>query len=501
MKNRKTLNYFLKKLGISYDLPSELSDFSPVGITADSRKVKKGFVFVAKKGLNFDGHNFLKSAYKNGAVCAFVEKIYDIPGFPQIKTESVNDILPELLSLYYDRPETKFKKIALTGTNGKTTTSYILDSIFSKAGYVTGVIGTISYRYADVTESAPFTSPDPEILYPLLHRMVEKGVEVLIMEVSSHALKQKRIGNLKFDAALLTNFTQDHLDFHKTMDDYAASKRILFEKHLKDNAIVAVWSETLRKNEIIPELLSKTEYSLNPSSQVDYKCVDYNLSVKGITGYIKTPESKFPFKLKLIGEHNILNLTGALIIADGFGISTRTSLKAVENTIVPGRLEPVGERLNIFVDYAHTPDALDRAQDSLNKLKKSGRLITVFGCGGERDAQKRPLMGKSVNDKSEIAIVTSDNPRREDPLKIIEEILTGMEGKKLKSEDVASAKKGIIVIPDRRQAIFTAIQGANEADLILIAGKGHEDYQILGTEKIHFDDKEVAAEAEKLKWK
>ncbi|MBU1533971.1 UDP-N-acetylmuramoyl-L-alanyl-D-glutamate--2,6-diaminopimelate ligase, partial [Myxococcota bacterium] len=379
-------------------------------ITCDSRKVKSGTLFLALKGITSDGHNYLDSIHEKGAVCALVE--HKNPNAPvlQIAVPDTRELWGKSISWLHDRPEEKLAFIGLTGTNGKTTTSYILEKILNDNGVNTGIIGTIEYRFNERRVPSPFTSPDPEILYPLLDEMVQGNVKVVIMEVSSHGLAQERVKGLRFDAALLTNFTQDHLDFHHTMEEYARAKRLLFTHHLKEGALVAAWADSAHLDDIVSPSLQRVLYSLGDNPRAHYRAVEHNLTLSKLTAHIVSEDDSFTLSSLLIGEHNILNILGAAILAGRFGVSMESALKSAYSVTVPGRLERVEGKVPVFVDYAHTPDALDRAQEALLPLVK-GRLITVFGCGGDRDVQKRPLMGASVDSRSHIAIVTSDNPR------------------------------------------------------------------------------------------
>ncbi|MBN2725226.1 MAG: UDP-N-acetylmuramoyl-L-alanyl-D-glutamate--2,6-diaminopimelate ligase [Deltaproteobacteria bacterium] len=476
------------------NIPDALCSVEASVVTADTRKLKKNGVFLALKGISSDGHEYLEKAQSMGAAVAVVEKISPAVSLPQFVIPSTREIWGVVLAAFFGNPEKKMKFIGITGTNGKTTTTYILEKILATEGIKTGIIGTVEYRYGDTRIPSSFTSPDPEILYPVLKEMADNSVETVIMEVSSHSLAQRRVGGLFFNAALLTNFTQDHLDFHKTMDEYAAAKRMLFSEHLVSNAAVFAWNETGNLSEIIPEDINCVYYG---SRSADVRCdvliENMNCSIQGIEASLSWNGEKEAFSSGLIGEHNILNVTGAILLASAMGIKIDKAAKSVSNVVVPGRLARVNGIIPVFVDYAHTPDALDRAQSALRGLI-DGKLITVFGCGGDRDADKRPKMGKSVDLGSDVGVVTSDNPRTEDPVTIIEAILGGMNGPILDSGS-APGEHCHVVIPDRAEAINWAIKRAGMSDCVLIAGKGHEDYQIIGHHKIHFDDSEVSAKA------
>jgi UDP-N-acetylmuramoyl-L-alanyl-D-glutamate--2,6-diaminopimelate ligase len=490
------LQKLLKKMSIPIPegINSKLLNSDITNITSDSRKVDSGTLFIAMKGITSDGHNFLEKAHEKGAVAALVEVENPKVDIVQFQVKDTRELWGKSISILFDNPHEKMKFIGITGTNGKTTTSYIIEKILNDGGISTGIIGTIEYRYKGYSTPAQFTSPDPEILFPLLDNMEKAGVEIVIMEVSSHALAQERVKGLKFDAVLLTNFTQDHLDFHGDMEEYAKAKGLLFTKYITDDSLVVAWGDNSSIDSIIPSEKSKITYSIDPQSKCDWVVASHGLSINGIEGQVKNRNSNYHFKSPLIGEHNILNVLGAVILSGKFNIPHQKAFDSISEITVPGRLARVGSDLPVFVDYAHTPDALDHAQESIRSLLK-GRLITVFGCGGDRDHLKRPLMGASVDSGSHIAVVTSDNPRTEDPGDIISHILPGIKSSEITKDELFSSLKGHIVIPNREDAIYSAILHASDEDAILIAGKGHENYQIIGKIKNHFDDSEEAQKA------
>jgi len=385
--------------------------------------------------------------------------------------------------------------LGITGTNGKTTTTTLLFSVFERLGFTPGLIGTIAYRFRDRMEPSNFTSPDPEILYPLLARMKRAGVDTVLMEVSSHALAQKRVHGIRFSAAVLTNLTQDHLDFHGTMKEYAAAKSLLFSEHLTPGARIVAWTGNPHLREIIHPKFTVLGYDADPGPGTDVYVTNLVHSIDGLRFLAHTPGGSVAVRSPLIGTHNVQNLLAALSVVHALDLPLPAAAEALSDVTVPGRLArvPAGD-VPVFVDYAHTPDALDRAQAALRPLTR-GRLITIFGCGGDRDRTKRPLMGKSVERYSDLAVVTSDNPRTEDPSSIITMILSGMGPERIPADELATAVRGILVEPDRAAAIAVAIAAAGPDDTVLIAGKGHEDYQIIGTIKHHFDDHEHAVAA------
>ncbi|MDA3864296.1 MAG: UDP-N-acetylmuramoyl-L-alanyl-D-glutamate--2,6-diaminopimelate ligase [Deltaproteobacteria bacterium] len=465
------------------------------GITTDSRKIKPGYLFIAIKGQKTDGHNYLNQVHQKKGLAALVNSINPELQLPQIQVENTSSLWGPVFARYYGNPQESMKFIGITGTNGKTTTSYILEKILNDNGIKTGLIGTIEYRYGKTREPALFTSPQPDQLFPLLSRMKQAGVQAVLMETSSHALALQRYRTIKFDLALLTNFTQDHLDFHVNMDDYAAAKRLLFTQYLKPEGIAVAWAESKKVDFIIPQKIKPVTFGFNPSLHPNWLLTLDNLSIKGLKAHIKDCKNNKEYQIKssLIGEHNLLNLAAALILAQSLGVDITRACSGITKLNIPGRLERVPGSIDVFVDYAHTPDALERVQLALKPLTE-GRLITVFGCGGDRDALKRPIMGASVDNISDVSLVTSDNPRTEDPYTIIKDILPGIRSRQYSPEELEKIDRGHIVVTDRKEAIKTAIKHARKNDVVLIAGKGHEDYQIIGTIKHHFDDREIAAE-------
>ncbi len=465
------------------------------GVTQDSRRVEPGFVFLAIRGVSADGHDYLSSARLRGAAAAVVERRVDGVDIPQIEVTDARAWWGRLVAAFCGDPHRHLTFVGVTGTNGKTTTTTLLHHVLSELGFVPGLIGTIAYRWKDRKVPSEYTSPDPEILFPLLERMRADGVDTVIMEVSSHSLAQRRLGDIRFKAAVLTNFTQDHLDFHGTMEEYAAAKSLLFTEHLAPRARVAAWTGNPWLRRIVPDFLPVTGYDAQPGPDVQVWAKDIRESLDGLDFIAVTPDGEVPVHSPLVGTHNVQNLLAVASLAYLLELDLARVMSAASRVTVPGRLARVipGD-VAVFVDYAHTPDALDRAQAALRPLVK-GRLFTVFGCGGDRDRTKRPLMGRSVQEHSDIAVVTSDNPRTEDPLSIIGMILEGMDGARLQEGDLPSAERGIWVEPDRSRAIAAAIAAARPDDCVLIAGKGHEDYQIIGKVKHHFDDAEQAADA------
>ena len=453
-------------------------------ICSDSRQAKEGALFIAIEGYKDNGMRYIEDALRRGAVAVVVEERCSAQLSKRISaqvcyTKSARKCALEIARVFFGHPSEAFSLIGVTGTNGKTTITYLLEAILREAGANPGVIGTVSYRYGDMVKKAQNTTPDPLYTQALFSEMREGGVSHVVMEVSSHALAMDRIMPQDFDFALFTNLSQDHLDFHKDMEDYFRAKSILFTGLRKEAEAVINSDDHYGK-----KLLTMTRGNVHTyglSGRADYLGQIQTLDISGSQLSINSRQ----FAMRLAGKHNVYNLLAAYGVSKLLGISDdsiRNALRRIQR--IPGRFERVGDGRDyyVFVDYAHTPDALDHLLDAANSLRK-GKIITVFGCGGDRDRKKRPIMGSIVEKKSDIAIITSDNPRTEDPLAIIEEIKNGLNG------------KNHLIIPDRREAIFRAIELAEKDDIILIAGKGHEDYQILKDRTIHFDDREVVAEA------
>jgi len=469
-------------------------DVTVESIEYDSRKVRSGSLFVAIRGFASDGHDFVVEAANRGARAALVEEARGAVGIPEIVVPDTREALGRVAHEFFGRPSERLATHGITGTNGKTTTSYLLDSIFRTAGLTTGVVGTLGYRVAGVHEVGDRTSPEAPDLARLLASMVEAGVDAVAMEVSSHALALKRAVGTKFDTATFTNLSRDHLDFHGTLEAYGAAKRRLFEllegEGWKPGATAVVNTDDAFGRKIARALRSSERVRLLTYGMTggDVRASDVEIRRSGTRARFETPGGSFDVDLKLVSTFNVLNALAAAAVALSQGISTdsiREGLASVER--VAGRLETIdaGQDFAVVVDYAHTPDALERVLAALAALRPE-RIITVFGCGGDRDKGKRPIMGEIAVRNSDIVIVTSDNPRTEDPGLIIRDILAGQP---------LSDRGRIEVIEDRRAAITQAIRLAAPGDVVLIAGKGHEDYQIVGTRKLHFDDREEARAA------
>ncbi len=463
---------------------SSLSNPEITMICSDSRQVTPGALFIAIQGYQDNGIKYIENAVSRGAEAVIIDEKYRSQlgyqnRFPVCYTDHPRKCALNVSRIFYNNPSKAFILSGITGTNGKTTVTYLIEEILRENRQNPGVIGTISYRYNDIIKKAKNTTPDPIDIQFLFNEMKKGGVSHVIMEVSSHALVMDRIQPQDFDLGIFTNLSQDHLDFHETMEEYFKAKAQLF-MGLKEDAYAVINNDDSYGKKIMSITRANVlTYGINTRS--DYTGKINSLSIEGSTFLVNGTE----FKINLAGEHNIYNVLSAYAAVKVFNIDDDTigsALLKIKN--IPGRFERVkeGDNYHVFVDYAHTPDALDHLLDAANSLKR-GRIITVFGCGGDRDRGKRPIMGGIVEKKSDIAIVTSDNPRTEDPLAIIEDIKKGLNG------------DNHLVIPDRKEAIYRAIELARKDDIVLIAGKGHEDYQILKEKTINFNDREIALEA------
>lgn len=487
-----------------------ISDFSGdpdreiKGLAYDSRKVKPGDLFVALTGHKENGHDYLNEAVKKGAVALVAEDFRGIQtDISKVRVPNSREALSKLAIQFYNSPFEGMNLIGITGTNGKTTTSYLLESILNTSGARAGVIGTINYRFMGRTYPAPVTTPESLDLMRLLREMADKGVTDVILEVSSHALDQKRTGDCPFKVAIFTNFSRDHLDYHRTMEEYFRAKSLLFQglkrNNEPDDHIRAIINMDDPKGRELAEITKARVVSYGLDQACDVRADSILADKEGLKARLITPIGETDLRSRLIGKVNIYNILAASAAALSLNIPLDTLVEGIERLRgIPGRLELVrnDRGLMIVVDYAHTPDALIKALNTLRPLTK-GRLITVFGCGGDRDRGKRYEMGFVAGENSDLAFITSDNPRSEDPLSIIVQIEKGIQDSGLMRLDWDSQgrpqRSGYFIEADRRKAIHKAIGMADDKDLVLIAGKGHEDYQIIGGGVRHFDDREEAA--------
>lgn len=458
---------------------SEYTDVDIVDITADSRKVGAGFLFVCIKGASFDGHAVAEDMMKQGAVAVVAE--HDLGLKNQVLVDDSRAVLSEMCANFFSNPAEKLKLIGLTGTNGKTTTTFLIKQILENMGKKVGLIGTVQNMVGDEVYPAHYTTPDPHELQSLLRKMVDAGCEYCVMEVSSQALAQGRVNGIHFLLGAFTNLTQDHLDYHKTWENYFQAKRLLFKAC--DIAVTNIDDKNGLK--IVSDLPCKVvTYSVDNNS-ADYTAKNVAFSPAGVR-YELVCDKIGRVSCPIPGRFSVYNSLCAASVALALGFDFDDVLRAISNSKgVKGRIEvvPTGTDYTVIIDYAHSPDGLENIISSLKEIAK-GRVVTVFGCGGDRDRTKRPKMGKIAADLSDFCVVTSDNPRSENPSKIIDDILDGM-------KDTKTPYK---VVENRKEAIAWAMNNAKPDDIILLAGKGHETYQILPTGTIHFDEREVIAE-------
>ncbi|RPJ15353.1 MAG: UDP-N-acetylmuramoyl-L-alanyl-D-glutamate--2,6-diaminopimelate ligase [Desulfobacteraceae bacterium] len=467
-----------------------------------AQDVRPSGLFVAISGHSADGHDFIDEAMARGASAVVVQKPVEC-NLITIQVENTRKALGKIAAKFYGNPSMKLVTIGITGTNGKTTTSYIIESILASAGFKVGVIGTINYRFSGKTFSNPVTTPESLDLQRILFEMVKEDTTHVVMEVSSHALDLFRTEACFFDAAIFTNLTHDHLDYHGDIETYWLCKKRLFTGILvsgpkKEKAFAVINCDDARGKEL-SETLSVKCVKTGSSAAYNVHTINSGLSTEGIEAAISTPMGSFQFRSKLVGKHNVENILCAAGLGAGLAISPEKMAEGIESVrVIPGRLERIDNSSgrSVYVDYAHTPDALKNVLLSLRPITR-GRLICIFGCGGDRDRTKRPLMGEIAATLSDIAVITSDNPRTENPSDIIKEITDGVTRKKIDRYDPLELTRdfngrGYVTEPDRERAIRLGISASRPGDTVLIAGKGHENYQIKGTIRIHFDDREEA---------
>ena len=471
--------------GVEYKVLQKVSD-EIIGndMEFDSRLIRPNGVFIALIGSIVDGHDFIPKAIENGAKTILVEKdVEKQEGINYFLVEGLREKMATIASNFYGYPQNNLKIVGVTGTNGKTTTTYILESILGEENVAR--IGTVEYKIGNEIIPAPNTTPSSLEIIKICKKAVEKNIKYLIMEVSSHGLDIGRVNMLRFEAGIFTNLTLDHLDYHKTMENYYLAKRKLFDL-VKDkkNSIINIDDEYGKR---YLEYTKGISYGIENG---DIQGKIQRITREGQEVVIKIFDKEYKINLKLLGRYNLSNLLGAIGAVKTLGISDEEIIKKIPLIHgAPGRFEPVkiDRDFTVIVDYAHTGDALENILKSINEFK-TNKIITVFGCGGDRDKSKRPIMGAIAENLSDIVIVTSDNPRTEDPCEIIKDIVKGL------------TKENHIIEVHREKAIEKAIGLAEKNDIILIAGKGHENYQVIGREKIHFDDKEEVVKAlEKLK--
>ena len=458
------------------------------GISYNSKTTKKGDIFVCLVGEHTDGHEFALNAIENGAAALLVEKKVEGTKIPQVVVSSTRHKIADIADRFYSSPSKGINLIGITGTNGKTTVTHLIQKIFEENGQKCALIGTLGYKLSSNSEyrDAKHTTPQAPELQATLRMIkdVEK-IDNVVMEVSSHALDQNRVGGCRFNGAVLTNLTQDHLDYHITMENYFKAKALLFERLKEGNFAVINADDEYgdRFISVVPEGVKVYTYGVRQQS--DVMAHNINFSLNGAEFTLVANAKEYKVNLHMNGMFSVYNVLAAVTTALAMGIDIEIALKALQNVKgVAGRFEVVVKKPLVIVDYAHTPDGLKNVLKSAREITpEDGKLICLFGCGGDRDATKRPKMGAIAEKLADKIVITSDNPRSEDPQVIITDIIAG-----LKSVDT----KNVIVEPDRGSAIALLKTIANNNDVVVIAGKGHEDYQILKDKTIHFDDREEA---------
>ena len=464
-------------------------------ITADSRAVKPNSLFIALDGATVDGHNYIDKAVAAGAVAVIVSKPVTVPDDVCVITVAdTRQAMMVCVPYFFDYPANRMRMVGVTGTNGKTTTTHMIRHILKAQGHKVGVIGTVHIMIGDTSYPIHNTTPDVVDLQHILHQMVQENVEYCVMEVSSHALALGRVSGVEFDTAVFTNLTQDHLDFHKTFENYLAAKCKLFEQvsapnQVKDNKGAVINIDDSYGHRVMEKTTAPT-ITYSTLGKGTLNASDVHMSTKNSQYTVNYKGESYPVSMNTTGLFNVYNTLAAIGACLQEGISMEaidTALKTFSS--VPGRFELIeeGQDFAVVVDYAHTPDGLQNILETAKAIKEN-RIIIVFGCGGDRDATKRPIMGRIAAEYGDKIYVTSDNPRTEDPVQIVKDVEVGV---KEALRDGTSYE----VIVDRREAINHAIHDAKTGDIVIIAGKGHENYQILKNETIHFDDREEARKA------
>jgi UDP-N-acetylmuramoyl-L-alanyl-D-glutamate--2,6-diaminopimelate ligase len=462
------------------------ADVDITGVNIDSRRIEKGHLFIAIPGTQTDGHNFIPKAIEQGAAAVLCEYFPNtrVPGITYIAVESTEDAVGKVATVFYGEPSLKLKLVGVTGTNGKTTIATLLYNMFRKFGHKCGLLSTVCNYIEGEAIPADHTTPDPIELNKLLHQMVEAGCEYAFMECSSHAIAQKRIGGLKFAGGLFTNLTRDHLDYHKTFENYRDAKKAFFDGLSKD--AFAITNADDKNGAVMVQNCKAKVKTYSTRSMADFRARIIECHFEGMYLEIDGHEVGVQF----IGKFNVSNLLAVYGAAVMLGKKPEDILLVLSTLkSVAGRLEPIRSKdgITAVVDYAHTPDALENVLNAIHEVLdgKGGQVITVCGAGGNRDKGKRPLMAQEAVKQSDRVIITSDNPRFEEPQDIINDMLAGLDQKQMKK---------VVSIVDRKEAIKTACMLAQKGDVILIAGKGHEDYQEIKGVKHHFDDREVVRE-------
>lgn len=473
---------------------SYLADLNPEisSIEMDSFDVKIGSLFVCINGNTVDGHLFAKIAEEKGAAAILADHPVDV-NIPVVIVKDTRRAMAILADVFYEQPSHKLHLIGVTGTNGKTTTTHIIEKIFSAAGKNTGLIGTINSKIGDVYYTAKNTTPESLTLHKYFKQMIEKNIDTAIMEVSSHALDMGRVHGCDFNIAVFTNLTQDHLDYHGTMDYYSYAKSLLFSQlgntYNHQHPKFAIINMDDAKADFLIKSTAANIVTYGIDQESDIMAKNIVMTSKGTKFQLSTPDGTVDIELKLIGKFSVYNILAAIATCLVSNIPLDIVTAAIQNLEgVPGRFEVIdeGQSYTVIVDYAHTPDSLEKVLSTIKQVSK-GKIIVVVGCGGDRDRTKRPLMAKIASEYADIPILTSDNPRSEDPLQILKDMEQGIKGQKYE------------MIVDRKEAISFAISNATKDDCILIAGKGHETYQQFGDMILNFDDREIARQLIKEK--
>ncbi|WP_144548885.1 UDP-N-acetylmuramoyl-L-alanyl-D-glutamate--2,6-diaminopimelate ligase [Bacillus sp. X1(2014)] len=457
-------------------------------IENDNRKVQNGSLFICIKGYTVDGHDFAESAVQSGAAAVLAERPLSLD-VPVILVKDTTRAMAVLADAFYEQPTKNLHLIGITGTNGKTTTSHLIEKIFADANQKTGLIGTMYTKIADKTIETKNTTPESLTLQKTFRQMVEAGVDIAVMEVSSHALDLGRVHGCDYDVAVFTNLTQDHLDYHKTMEEYKRAKSLLFAQlgntfdHQKPK--FAVLNADDPASDMYRRSTAAHVITYGIDNKADLQAKNIQMTSSGTQFELDVQSEKYPIKMQLIGKFSVYNVLASIAASVVSGIDIKAVIQSIESVKgVSGRFELVnaGQDFTVIVDYAHTPDSLENVLKTVQHFAKK-KVFVIVGCGGDRDRTKRPLMAKIACQLASDPILTSDNPRSEDPLAILKDMEAGVQG---------SAYR---MIPDRKEAIQTAIREASAGDVILIAGKGHETYQIIGNVVHDFDDRLVAREA------
>ena len=476
-------------------------------VSCDSRCVPPGTLFFALPGATVDGHDFIAAAVSSGAAAVILEDVARAPvGIPWVQVADGRAAMARISAEFYGNPTLRLPLVGITGTNGKTTSTYLIEAILAAAGMPPAVLGTISYRFGTTSIAASHTTPESTELQAAFRRLADAGARSFVMEVSSHALEQKRADGCYFDVGIFSNLTRDHLDYHKTMDSYLESKQRLFSELLRPNDAKPRRRAVINMDDpygaVIADRASCPVITYGINYRGDVQVRDVSSTVNGVSGTLLTPKGRIAFTSRLVGKFNLSNI----LAAAAAGIALDLPLEAIRSGIeqhatVPGRMERVDNTrgITLLVDYAHTGDALENVLSTLKELA-TARIITVFGCGGDRDPGKRPIMGRIAAQMSDLTVVTSDNPRTEDPFAILAQVQAGITPLGIREYSLAElfsgySDKGFVMLESRADAIRLAVRLAQPGDIVLLAGKGHEDYQIIGRTKQHFDDREQAAQA------